>query len=213
MLAQRMYARKAHIHLSKLHHKNILDFEYEKLSTVANDLINSNLIFIDDQKLTYIEYLIADIETRSLTENLQAIFIDYLLLIQSKKKHNSRHLEISYILDGLKRIAKDLNIPLVFLHHPDKALSKAESRRPAAAHLKESGDIWIKTDDILGIYAPDKCKEETQHNPVYVAEVYSIKLKDQVQFSTWLNFNGHFQEFTDGERPLFVNDNRKRRKE
>jgi replicative DNA helicase len=201
-LGQRNLARRTHIHLSRIHSKNIHDGEFEKLFKATDELMNSNLILIDNSKYNYIEDLVNHIETEALNSEIKCIVIDFLQYQYSRTKQQSRHHEISYILSKYKGLAKDLNIPVIYASQLDKAMQKRadNERKPRVGDLKESGDIQTMTDNILALYAPDKLKN-TGKMPVYQCEIYTLKSKDQEPFSTWLNFNGHFQEFTDGERP------------
>lgn len=200
-LAERIYARRTHIHLSRLHHRNIGD-DIDRLGTANNHLINSRLILIDDSKYNYIEDLVNFVETEALREPIKFIVVDFLQYQYSREKQHSRHHEISYILNKYKLLAKDFNVPLLYASQLDKSMQKRmdHERRPKVGDLKESGDIQTMTDNILGLYAPDKISG-FNNSPIYPVEVFTLKSKDQQAFSTWLNFNGHFQEFTDGKKP------------
>jgi replicative DNA helicase len=144
------------------------------------------------------------IETEALNKNIKMIVVDFLQLQKSSLRHQSRHHEISYIITKYKYLAKELNIPLLYASQLDKEMQKRDDRRPRAGDLKESGDIFTHTDNILAIYSPEKILKETERLSTYAAEVFTLKGKDQEKFSTWLNFNGHFQEYTDGEKPEIV---------
>lgn len=61
--------------------------------------------------------------------------------------------------------------------------------------VHNSGDIRNHADNVIFLYAPDPSTSE------YEVEAFLAKGKDQERWSTWLHFNGHHQEFTEGKKP------------
>jgi replicative DNA helicase len=210
MLAKRIYARTAKVHLSRIHSRNIYPNEWEKITQAAEQATRSSLYLIDNSNYLYVEALVNYIESVALNNPVKFIVIDFLQYQYTTQKMQSRHHEISYILSKYKGLAKDLNIPILCASQLDKAMQKRDDRRPRAGDFKESGDIITMVDNVLGMYAPEKLTSVGKL-PEYQVEIFTIKSKEQEPFSTWLNFNGHFQEFTDGQRPAFQNISSRKR--
>jgi len=190
-LASRLIARRSGIALTKIHKKHLQDSEWPVIRDTLSDLQESKLILIDSSRFSEIEKLVSYIESAAIDGNIRMIVIDFLQLLSSFKKTNSRHLEISHIITQFKYIAKQLNIPILFASQ----LRKDIKGRPSLDDLKESGDIRTHTDNIIFLYAPNS-------NPaIYEVECFLAKGKEQERFSIWLEFNGHHQEFTLGYKP------------
>ena len=128
-------------------------------------------------------------------QRLHLIIVDFLQLMGSRQNLQNRHLEISYVMKRLCFMAKSVGCPVIIVSQLGKDLEKRTNRRPTLGDLKESGDIRTQADNILFLYAPDSTPT------TYMVECFLGKGKDQERFSTWLEFNGNFQEFRPGTEP------------
>lgn len=191
-LGTRLLARHAMIQLTRLNKRHIQgDWEWQKITQALSDMQSQPLILIENSRLSEVEKLVSYCEKVSTNKDIKMIVIDFLQLMSSRKKHNSRHLEISYIVNQFKQLAKQLNIPLLYASQ----LVKKIGGRPKLEDLKESGDIRTHTDNILFLYTQDSAPA------VYTVECFLAKGKEQERFSLWLEFNGHYQEFKEGLEP------------
>ncbi|EEC02846.1 hypothetical protein IscW_ISCW016743, partial [Ixodes scapularis] len=84
--------------------------------------------------------------------NLGILFIDYLQLIRGVSKSENRVSEISEITQGLKAIAKELNIPVIALSQLSRAGELREDKKPMLSDLRESGTIEQDADIVMFIY-------------------------------------------------------------
>lgn len=88
-------------------------------------------------------------------DNLAAIFVDYIGLITSTKRHENRHLEIGEISRSLKELARELNIAVVALSQLSRGVEARENKRPTLSDLRESGNIEQDADVVLLMYRED----------------------------------------------------------
>jgi len=79
------------------------------------------------------------------------LMIDYLQLLKGTSKEN-RVQEVSEITQGLKAIAKELNIPVVVLSQLSRPQKGAEEKRPVLSDLRESGAIEQDADVVIFIH-------------------------------------------------------------
>ena len=85
--------------------------------------------------------------------NLGILFIDYLQLVRgSSSRSDNRVQEISEITQGLKAIAKELNIPVIALSQLSRAVEQREDKRPQLSDLRESGSIEQDSDIVMFIF-------------------------------------------------------------
>jgi len=193
-LAFRQVARKSKVALSRIRNSNI---EYsshdEQINKATNELVISNLWIIDNTDFSCIEKAISFCESISMDEKLELIVFDYLQLMYTIRQTSSRHLEISHVTRDLNSLAKNLDVPIIYVSQLTKNI---DGERPRLSNLKESGDIRNNADNIIFLWAPD-----SQELKEYDVEMYSLKGKDQELFSQGLSFNGHYQLFVEGNKP------------
>ena len=150
-------------------------------------------MIIDSTHYQTIENMTAFCESLAMDEKISLIIIDYIQLLDSIKHFNSRHLEISHISKQINFLAKNLNIPILVISQLGKDVEKRNKKEPMLSDIKESGDIRNNADNILSIYTSKP--EDVQ----FYTKIRALKGKDTGRWTTWLNFNGNFQEFTDCE--------------
>ncbi len=90
---------------------------------------------------------------------LDVLFVDYLQLIRPSTNRDSRVNEISEITQGLKSIAKELNIPVVALSQLSRQVEARDDKRPQLSDLRESGSIEQDSDVVMFIFREEYYKE------------------------------------------------------
>jgi len=86
---------------------------------------------------------------------LGCVFLDYLQLLFPEGKHHSRENEVAVISRQLKRLAKDLNVPLVALSQLSRAAEGRADKRPHLSDLRDSGALEQDTDLCLLLHRPE----------------------------------------------------------
>jgi len=125
--------------------------EWKKLSKAAGPLSDAK-IFIDDSAGLNIMDLRAKARQLKAEKDIELLIVDYIQLLHSGVKIESRQQEISYISRSLKALAKDLNIPVLALSQLSRAVENRTDHRPIMSDLRESGAIEQDADVVLFIY-------------------------------------------------------------
>lgn len=134
------------------------NFDSEKLRllrTSAESLGSLNIYFDDSPGLT-VHQLTSKCRNLHQQQGLDFIVIDYLqLLTEGGSGSGNRQVEVSNISRTLKRMALDLEIPVLALSQLSRAVEQREDKRPILADLRESGSIEQDADVIMFIYRED----------------------------------------------------------
>lgn len=153
-IATRMLAIYSGIAISNLKTGYIEEGKYNLIKECSKK-ISEMPMFIDDSP----DLTIANIRSRARKVKKQydidMLFIDYLQLLKGTKtssSYSNRVVEVSEITQGLKAIAKELNIPVIALSQLSRAVELRTDKRPLLSDLRESGSIEQDADIVMFIY-------------------------------------------------------------
>ncbi|NRA73798.1 MAG: replicative DNA helicase [Rickettsiales bacterium] len=153
-IASRLISMLSGISTSKLRTGHIDEEEFGHVVRASKELQELEF-FIDDTPSLSISALRTRARRLKRKHNLGILFVDYLQLLRSSNPNNkdqNRVQEISEITQGLKAIAKELNIPVVAGSQLSRAVEQREDKRPLLADLRESGSIEQDSDIVVFIY-------------------------------------------------------------
>lgn len=150
-LTLRLLSTESSISHQSIRNATITSDEWVELTNVAARLAERK-IFIDDTAGIDIMALRAKARQLKIKENVGFIVIDYLQLLNSNKKHENRHQEVSEISRALKALAKELSIPILALSQLSRAVDGRMDKRPMLSDLRESGAIEQDADLIMFLY-------------------------------------------------------------
>lgn len=200
-LMMRMLASEARINLSNIKVGRLTQHEWERLIDKASLISQANL-FIDDTSG------ISPYEIRSKCRRLKAqrgldlIMVDYLQIMDLKQKVESRERAVAEISKSLKRIAKELGVPVVALAQLNRGVEgrTGEQRKPVLSDLRESGSIEQDADLIMMLYREEYYDHD---NPDIkgMAEVLIRKHRNGPIGDIKLKWEGQYGKFSKWEGP------------
>lgn len=135
--------------------------KFMKLASTMGELGDAN-IYIDDQAGQHINSLRTKARRLALESGVDIIFVDYLQLMKGNNRE-SRTLEVGEISQGLKNIAKELDVPVIALSQLSRAIEQRQSRRPQLSDLRESGSIEQDADVVMFIDREETWNPETEN--------------------------------------------------
>jgi len=157
-LAARVLSEASEVPSERIRRGDMTEAEFRRFVDAAKTL-ESCPLFIDDTPALPISQLAARARRLKRTHGLDLLIVDYLQLVRPATAKDSRVNEVSEITQGLKAIAKELNIPVVALSQLSRQVENREDKRPQLADLRESGSIEQDADVVMFIFREEYYKE------------------------------------------------------
>jgi replicative DNA helicase len=162
-LAMRLLSAQAELSSDDLRRGKLRDMDFKKVVQASQDLAGRPL-FIDDTPALSVAALRTRARRLKRRHGLSLLVVDYLQLVRpaSTSAQVNRVQEIAEITQGLKAIAKELNIPVLALSQLSRAVEQREDKRPQLADLRESGAIEQDADVVMFVYRDEYYQERSE---------------------------------------------------
>lgn len=152
-LVNRMLCSEGSIDANHLRTGQLTDDEWQNL-VVAMGALSKTSVFIDDTPGNRMAEISAKCRRLAKEHDLGLIVIDYLQLIEGGNKEN-RQQEVSEISRQLKKLAKELSVPVIALSQLSRGLEQRQDKRPVLSDIRESGSIEQDADIVAFLYRDD----------------------------------------------------------
>ena len=129
-ITMRVLSAEAQIQLQDLRKGTIGDAGWKKLARIMGQISDSPL-FIDDSPNMSLMEIRAKCRRLKQQHNLKLVVIDYLQLMSSGKKVESRQQEVSEFSRALKLLAKELEVPVIAISQLNRGPEQRTDKRPA----------------------------------------------------------------------------------
>ena len=127
--------------------------------------------------------------------DLRLIVIDYLQLMSSGKKVESRQQEVAEFSRSLKLLAKELDVPVVALSQLNRGAEQRSDKRPQLSDLRESGAIEQDADMVILLHREDAYERESPR--AGEADLIVAKHRNGPTNNLVVAFQGHYSRFVD----------------
>ncbi|EEF60408.1 replicative DNA helicase [Pedosphaera parvula] len=173
-LVMRMLCSRSKVNMRNVREGFLAERDFPKLTSAAGKLANAPL-FIDDTSGLSILQLRAKARRMSQQYGIKLFVIDYLQLLHSTaRRAENRQQEIADISNGVKSLAKELDVPVIVLSQLNREFEKDKDRKPRLSDLRESGSIEQDADLVLLLYKPTK--EDDDDAPAQEQEAIAVNL-------------------------------------
>jgi replicative DNA helicase len=162
-LAARVLSEVAEVPSDQIRRGDMTEKEFRRFVEAAKSL-EACPLFIDDTPALPISQLAARARRLKRTNGLDVLIVDYLQLVRPASSKDSRVNEVSEITQGLKAIAKELDIPVIALSQLSRQVENREDKRPQLSDLRESGSIEQDADIVMFVYRGEYYKEREKPN-------------------------------------------------
>lgn len=143
-IAMRLLSAEASIALNHLRSGTMSDADWQKLARKMSAVSEAPLFIDDSPNLTMME-IRAKCRRLKQRHDLRLVVIDYLQLMSSGKKVESRQQEVSEFSRSIKLLAKELDVPVVAISQLNRGAEQRTDKRPQMSDLRESGCLTAET--------------------------------------------------------------------
>ncbi len=196
-LAQRLLCAEAHVDSQRLRSGFLSEADWPKLTDALGRLSKAPIYIDDTPNLSVLE-IRAKARRLKAEHGLGMIIIDYLQLMRTRGRAESRQQEISEVSRSLKALARELEVPVVAASQLSRAVEQRTDKRPLLSDLRESGAIEQDADLVAFIYREDYYKPQTEKKNI--AEIIIAKQRNGPVGKVELYFKKEYGEFQGLER-------------
>jgi len=162
-IAQNMLCANARIDAHRMRRGNLNENDWEELPLAA-DRLSSAPVYIDDTPALSVFGLRAKARRLAARVGIKLIIVDYLQLLTYGRKTDNRQMEITYISQSLKHLARELKVPVIALSQLNRAADSRPDKRPIMPDLRESGSIEQDADVVMFLYRDEYYAGTTPEN-------------------------------------------------
>ncbi|WP_025738219.1 replicative DNA helicase [Mycobacterium genavense] len=153
-IVMRLLSAEAKIKLSNMRSGRMNDDDWTRLARRMSEISEAPLYIDDSPNLTMME-IRAKARRLKQKADLRLVVVDYLQLMSSGKKVESRQLEVSEFSRQLKLLAKELEVPVVAISQLNRGPEQRTDKKPMLSDLRESGSLEQDADMVILLNRPD----------------------------------------------------------
>ncbi|HET6519608.1 MAG TPA: replicative DNA helicase [Geminicoccaceae bacterium] len=162
-IAMRLLSGEADIPSDDLRRGKLRDADFRRVVQASQSLA-ARPLFVDDTPALSVAALRTRARRLKRRHGLSLVVVDYLQLVRpvNVNSQTSRVTEIAEITQGLKALAKELNVPVLALSQLSRAVEQREDKRPQLSDLRESGAIEQDADVVMFVYRDEYYQERSE---------------------------------------------------
>ncbi|MFK4083222.1 replicative DNA helicase [Kribbella sp. NPDC020789] len=193
-ITMRLLSAEAKVPLHHMRNGKMTDEDWARLARKMGEVSEAPLFIDDSPNLTMME-IRAKARRLKQRHDLRLIIIDYLQLMTSGKKVESRQLEVSEFSRSIKLLAKELELPVVAICQLNRGSEQRSDKRPMASDLRESGSLEQDADMVILLHREDAYERESTRPGE--ADFIVAKHRNGPTADITVAFQGHYSRFVD----------------
>ncbi len=193
-IAMRLLSAEASIALNHLRAGTMSDADWQKLARKMSAVSEAPLFIDDSPNMTMME-IRAKCRRLKQRHDLRLVVIDYLQLMSSGKKVESRQQEVSEFSRSLKLLAKELQVPVVAISQLNRGPEMRTDKRPMMSDLRESGSLEQDADMVILLHREDAYERESPR--AGEADFIVAKHRNGPTSTITVAFQGHYSRVVD----------------
>jgi replicative DNA helicase len=193
-ITMRLLSAEAKVPLNHIRNGNMTDDDWNKLARKMGEVSSAPMFIDDSPNLTMME-IRSKARRLKQKHDLKLIVLDYLQLMSSGKKVESRQLEVSEFSRQIKLLAKELDVPVIALSQLNRGSEQRSDKRPMVSDLRESGSLEQDADMVILLHRDDVYEKESTRPGE--ADVIVAKHRNGPTRDIVVAFQGHYSRFVD----------------
>ncbi|MDR1119125.1 MAG: replicative DNA helicase [Bifidobacteriaceae bacterium] len=190
-ITHRLLAAESNVFLSSILSGRIRQDDWPRISSRIGPIKEAPL-FIDDSPNMALMEIRAKCRRLKQRHDLKLVVIDYLQLMSSGKRVESRQLEVSEFSRALKKLAKELGLPVVAISQLNRSAEQRADKKPEISDLRESGSLEQDADVVILINQANDAQDNPDRG---TAELIVAKHRNGPTGSAKVAFQGHYSQF------------------
>lgn len=196
-IVMRLLSAEAQIPLQNMRSGKMNDPEWRKIAARQGAMHEAPL-FVDDSPNMTMTEIRAKCRRLKQRNDLRLVVVDYMQLMQSGKKVESRQQEVSEFSRSMKLLAKELDVPVIAISQLNRGPEARNDKKPMLSDLRESGSLEQDADMVLLIHREDAYDKESSR--VGEADFIVAKHRNGPTDTITVSFQGHYSRFVDMAR-------------
>jgi len=153
-ITMRLLSAEAGIRLSQMRSGSMSEQDWQKIVRRMTEISDAPLFIDDSPNMTMME-IRAKARRLKQRNDLRLIVVDYLQLMTSGKRVESRQQEVSEFSRQMKLLAKELEVPVIAISQLNRGPEQRTDKRPMLSDLRESGSLEQDADMVILVHRPD----------------------------------------------------------
>ncbi|MDP9417628.1 MAG: replicative DNA helicase [Actinomycetota bacterium] len=193
-ITMRLLSAEARVPLHHMRSGTMSDDDWTRLARKIGE-VESAPLFIDDSPNMSMMEIRAKARRLKQRHDLRLIVIDYLQLMQSGKRVESRQQEVSEFSRALKLLAKELEVPVIAISQLNRGPEQRTDKKPMMSDLRESGSIEQDADMVILLHREELYERESPR--AGEADFIVAKHRNGPTATITVAFQGHYSRFVD----------------
>lgn len=193
-IVMRLLSAEAQVSLGNMRAGTLSEAEWQRLATKVGQ-VNEAPLFIDDSPNMTMMEIRAKARRLKQRFDLKLLVLDYMQLMSSGRKVESRQVEVSEFSRSLKLLAKELEIPVVAISQLNRGPEQRQDKRPMLSDLRESGSLEQDADMVILLHREDIYDRESPR--AGEADFILAKHRNGPTATVVTAFQGHYSRFVD----------------
>jgi replicative DNA helicase len=193
-IVMRLLSAEASVPLNHIRNGHMREEDWTRLNSRLGQIGSAPLYIDDSPNLTMME-IRSKARRLKQSHGLRLVIIDYMQLMSSGKKVESRQLEVSEFSRQVKLLAKELDVPVVALSQLNRSPEQRADKRPQLGDLRESGSLEQDADVVILLHREDAYDRESPR--AGEADFIVAKHRNGPTDTIVTAFQGHYSRFAD----------------
>jgi replicative DNA helicase len=193
-IVMRLMSAEAQIPLAHMRNGTMSDADWQRLARRSGSIMGAPM-FIDDSPNMSMMEIRAKCRRLKQKSNLRLVVVDYLQLMSSGKRVESRQQEVAEFSRALKLLAKELEVPVIAISQLNRGPEQRQDKKPMMSDLRESGSLEQDADMVILLHREDAYEKESPR--AGEADFIVAKHRNGPTATITVAFQGHYSRFVD----------------